>query len=319
VLLPLFALAVAAWACCWAALAPRSQNPGGFVGPSLRTSPNSGRPTVASRQDHGSRVALLAKGGGAAAAEADSESVEVSGFASFVVGLSLMPHVIYALVCAWGIVVNGESFAVGSYGMELISITVTIGLALWSFGSFVQRGCGLPAGSLGLLGLAEGLSYLAALALVIAAGATSFRAPSGTTSKPGISAPSVPSLPAIKAPEFKAPDIKVPSFKAPEFKAPDIKVPEFKAPAIKMPDVKVPEIKVPEVKAPAIKVPEIKVPEVKVPEVKVPELPKPAPKPTPEPEKPKPAPAPEKPKPAPEAKAPAPKKDAAPDFDALFD
>jgi len=36
------------------------------------------------------------------------------------------------------------------------------GLTLWSLGSFLQRGRGLPAGPLGLLGLSEGLSYLAA-------------------------------------------------------------------------------------------------------------------------------------------------------------
>ena len=35
------------------------------------------------------------------------------------------------------------------------------GLVLWSLGSFLQRGRGLPAGPLGLLGLSEGLSYLA--------------------------------------------------------------------------------------------------------------------------------------------------------------
>lgn len=36
------------------------------------------------------------------------------------------------------------------------------GLTFWSLGSFLQRGRGLPAGPLGLLGLSEGLSYLAA-------------------------------------------------------------------------------------------------------------------------------------------------------------
>lgn len=48
----------------------------------------------------------------------------------------------------------------------LLSIASTVlrslGLVLWSLGSFLQRGRGLPAGPLGLLGLSEGISYLAA-------------------------------------------------------------------------------------------------------------------------------------------------------------
>jgi len=282
-----------------------------FVAPSPRAVPNSGHLLAARGQGQGtlSGVTTHAKGGGAAALEAETEaddSVEIYGFSGFVVGLALMPHILYALVCAYGVAVKGEEFALGPYGMELISCTVAVGVVMWSFGSFVQRGRGLPAGPLGLFGLAEGLSYLAALALIGAGGATYFRTPSGTGLKSSISMPSVPSLPAVKAPEFKAPDIKVPSFKAPE-----IKMPEIKAPEIKVPDVKVPEVKLPEVPKPAAK---------PAPE---PEKPKPVPKPVPEAEKPtpapKPAPEPAKPKPAPEAKASAPKKDSAPDFDSLFD
>ena len=36
------------------------------------------------------------------------------------------------------------------------------GLVVWSLGSFLSRGRGLPAGPLGLLGLSEGVGYLAA-------------------------------------------------------------------------------------------------------------------------------------------------------------
>jgi len=327
-------VAVGAYACCLA-VTSSSPSSGNFVGPAVRVAPDSVRAPARGQAGTMPQTVMLARGG----ADSDADSVEVSGFAGFVVGLSLLPHVIFALVVAFGIAAQGQSFALGPYGLELISCSTTVGLTLWSLGSFVQRGRGLPAGPLGFLGLAEGLSYLACLGLAIATVASYAR---GGVKISVPSLPAVPSIPAIKAPDFKAPDIKVPSFKAPDikvpdFKAPDIKVPEFKAPDIKVPEFKAPDIKVPEFKAPAIKVPEfkapdIKIPDIKVPEVKVPELPKPkpaepekpkpAPKPAPEPEKPKPAPKPapepEKPKPAPEPKKEA-KKESTPDYASLFD
>lgn len=247
-------------------------------------------------------------------ADADADTVEVGGFSGLVVGLSLCPHVAYALFCAYNVAVKGEAFALGPYGLELIACSVSVGLTLWSLGSFVQRGRGLPAGPLGILGLAEGLSYLAALAL-LAAGVTSY-ARDPNASKFSFSVPSVPSmsLPAVKVPDFKVPEVSAPSFKAPDIKVPEVKIPQVKVPEVKIPEVKVPEVKIPEVKKPEVKIPDVPKPApapAEKPKAAVPEAKPPAAKPAPEPEKPKAA--------APEAKTSAPKKDATPDFDSLFD
>jgi len=318
VLLRFVVLLCAAWSCCFVLNLPHAPQTQDFAIPGQ--SPVR-RQVQGVRDRH--RVALHA----AAAADAENDSVEVAGFSGFVVGLALLPHVIYTLVVAYDVTVNGSNFALGPYGLELIACTTTIGLTLWSFGSFVQRGRGLPAGPIGLLGLAEGFSYLGVLALAIAAVATSVRTGGTAVKAPETKAPvvSVPSVkapdikaPQVKVPDFKAPDIKVPEFKAPklpEFQAPKFnvpefqapKVPEFKAPEFKVPAIKVPEVKMPEIKAP--KLPEVKVPEVKVPEVKVPEVKVPQVK------------APEPAKPKPEVKAPpaAPKASApVQDYDDLF-
>lgn len=220
------------------------------------------------------RIPRAARGGNDAIAEDSNDSVMLGGFAALVVGVALLPHVFYTLVVDWSVGVSGESFAFGPYGLELVACTTTVCLTLWSLGNFVLRGRGLPAGPLGLLGLAEGLSYLATLGLASAAIASSFR--SG-----GVKFPEVPSLASIKAPELpsiKVPDVKVPDFKVPEFKKPDM--PEFKAPDIKLPefkkpDIKLPELKVPDVKVPDVKLPDVKMPDIKVPDVKLPSAPKP--------------------------------------------
>ncbi|CAE7924097.1 Prx [Symbiodinium necroappetens] len=203
------------------------------------------------------RVARFA---GDSAAE---DSVEISGFSGFVVGLAFLPHTCYALLTAVSLV-RGESFPF--FGFELLSSVVSLGLVAWSLGSFLQRGRGLPAGPLGLLGLSEGLSYLVALALLAATAAAGVRAgPSlPSLSVPNVSIPKV-SLPTslpkgLDAPSLKVPDVKLPDFKA---KLPDVKVPDFKVPDIKVPDVKVPDVKIPDVKVP--KLPEVKVPDVKLP------------------------------------------------------
>lgn len=270
------------------------------------------------------RTRAAARGGAEAQAEAEADSIEVGGFAGLIVGLALLPHVAYSLTVAWGVVVNGASFALGPYGLELISCLTCLGVTVWSLGSFIERGRGLPAGPLGLMGLSEGLSYLATLGLAVAALLTGSR--TGSLKIPQVS---MPAAPTISAPaSLKAPEIKVPDFKAPEFKAPDIKVPEVKAPSFKVPDIKVPEIKAPAIKVPEVKVPEVKVPEVKLPEVKAPAKKEPEKKEAPkaEPVK-KETPKAEPPKKEPEKKAPAPAAPAAPaksaeslpDYDSLFD
>lgn len=237
------------------------------------------------------------------------ESVEVGGFAGFVVGLAMLPHVVYALVVSFNVAVRGEGFSFGPFGLELISITVTLGLTLWSLGSFVQRGRGLPAGPLGLLGLSEGIGYLAALGLAIATVVANVR--SGGAKLPSVSVPPMPAISVPKLPSsFKAPDVNVPDFKVPDFKVPEIKVPDFKVPDIKVPDVTLP--KVSDFQVPELKLPEVKLPEKKGPE-KVPEkspgkiLEAPAPKPAPPPAK------------APEAKPPPAKGIKLPDFGELWD
>lgn len=271
------------------------------------------------------RIPRAARGGNEAIAEDDSnDSVMLGGFAALLVGVALLPHVFYTLVVDWSVGVSGESFAFGPYGLELVACTTTVCLTFWSLGNFVLRGRGLPAGPLGLLGLAEGLSYLATLGLASAAIASSFR--SG-----GVKFPEVPSVASIKAPELpsiKVPDVKAPDFKVPEFKKPDIpefKAPDIKVPEIKKPDIKVPELKVPDVKVPEVKLPDVKVPDIKVPDVKLPSAPKPkleaakeeAPKPEvakPEPPKAE-APKVEAPKPAASQSKPP---SAAEDYDDLF-
>jgi len=256
-----------------------------FVAPKI---PNLDRP------ERALRTAQFAE-----SAESGEDSVEVSGFSGFVVGLALLPYTCYALVAAFN-VVRGESFAFGPFGLELISCLVSVGLTLWSLGSFLQRGRGLPAGPLGLLGLSEGLSYLAALGLVLATVA------SGVRSGPKISLPPVPN---ISMPSMPKGDL----FGDVGSAAPALKVPNVKLPDFKMPDFKVPDIKVPDV--PAFKAPKMpEMPDVKLPEVKIPKAPKPEAKPEEKKEEKKEAPpAPKKP----EVKAPA--KTETADFSSLFD
>jgi len=227
----------------------------------------------------------------AATAELENDSIEVGGFSGLIVGLALLPHVLYTLAIAWDITMNGGSFSTGPFGLELLARIITVGLSVWSIGSFIQRGRGLPAGPVGVLGLAEGLSYIGVLALAIATVAPYVRASSGSSSVSSVTAPNVKvpefKAPEFKSPEFKAPDIKfpefkalsvkVPDFKAPEFKVPDVKIPEFKAPSVKVPDFKAPEfkapdVKIPDLKAPSVKVPHSKAPELKASDVQIPEL-----------------------------------------------
>ncbi|CAE7837297.1 Prx [Symbiodinium sp. CCMP2592] len=216
---------------------------------------------------------------------AAEDSVEISGFSGFVVGLAFLPHTCYALLTAVNLV-RGESFPF--FGFELLSSVVSLGLVAWSLGSFLQRGRGLPAGPLGLLGLSEGLSYLVALALLAATAAAGLRAgPSlPSLSVPNVSIPKV-SLPTSLPKGMDVPSLKVPDVKLPDFKAnlPDVKVPDFKVPDIKVPDIKVPDVKIPDVKVP--KLPEVKVPDVKLPSAPSKEEKKEAPKAPPPPPAPK--------------------------------
>ncbi|CAE7746845.1 Prx, partial [Symbiodinium pilosum] len=216
-----------------------------FVAPKLSTD----RPSHPSPR--GLRTARFASDNSA------EDSVEISGFSGFVVGLAFLPHTGYALLTAVNIA-RGESFSF--FGFELLSSVVSLGLVAWSVGSFLQRGRGLPAGPLGLLGLSEGLSYLAALGLFLATAAAGIRAGANlpSISAPNISLPdvSMPTLPSasslslpkgVEIPNLKVPDVKLPDIKS---KLPDVKVPDFKVPDIKVPDVKLPEVKVPDIKMP---------------------------------------------------------------------
>lgn len=234
-------LLVAALACIWH---------DAFVAPKI---PNLERP------ERHLRTARFAE-------SAAEDSVEISGFSGFVVGLAFLPYTGYALLTAFN-VVRGESFQFGPFGLELISCLVSIGLVLWSLGSFLQRGRGLPAGPLGLLGLSEGLSYLAALGLALATIAAGVRSGSSLN----ISLPPAPQISMPSMPEGLSSSLKVPNVKLPDIKVPDVKVPDIKVPDIKVPDIKVPDVKVPDVKVPAFKAPEIKIPEVKLPTPSKPE------------------------------------------------
>jgi len=207
-----------------------------------------------------SRVTVFAKD--------EADSIEVSGYSSALVGFALLPYVIYTLYTAFGISFQGAVFSPGPYGLQYVAAAVNFGLVLWSLGSFLQRGRGLPAGPLGLFGLAEGLSYLAGILLVGSVVVSGVRGASG----PGGPQLKLPTPADIQLPEFKAPEFKAPEFKAPEFKTPDFKAPEFKTPDFKTPDFKVPDFKAPDFKAP--EVPKFEVP--KLPEIS---LPKPLPKP----------------------------------------
>jgi len=321
---PLLTIAAAACSCvCLAQVASWAFVGGGAVdlSPSTRNRVRVSGSASPPRSQGVPKTALLARGGD----DGEADTVEVGGFAGFVVGLALLPYVLFTLYTVFDISVQGQSFGIGPYGLELVSVVTSVGLTLWSLGSFVQRGRGLPAGPLGLLGLAEGLSYLAALGLLAAGASTVLKVSKGfelpaLPSPSSLNLPKLPdfTVPDIKVPNFKAPDFKVPDFKAPDFKAPDIKVPDFKSPDFKLPDFKVPDFKapafsMPDIKMPDIKMPDIKVPDIKVPEMKLPEAPKPAPAAEkPEPEKPKPA-------PAPSPAKPSAKKEAAPDYAELFD
>jgi hypothetical protein len=297
VLIPLLILALAAWTTYHAAFVA-----GGVPAPGIAT-------RGAYKLGLKPSTSLQARGGGDDEGE---DSVELGGFSGFVVGLALLPHVLYACTVAFGVVVGGQGFALGPYGLELVSCSVTAGLTLWSLGSFVQRGKGLPAGPLGFLGLAEGLSYLAVLGLAVASASTAFRSGGPSLSLPSL--PSAPTMPAFESSMLKnsAPQLK-------SFDMPKIDVPKFEAPKIDMPKFEAP--KMPEIKAPKIEVPKIEVPKVEVPKIEVPKPAPPAPKPEPKKEEPKPEPKKEEPKPAP---APAPKKEekkaaSGPDYDMLFD
>lgn len=86
-------------------------------------------------------------------------------------------------------------------------------------------------------------------------------------------APKPISVPDVKAPEFKAPDIKL---DIPDFKSPDIKldIPEFKAPDIKIPSFSMPKVDLPEMPktsgAPAMSAPKFDIP--KAPSISMPKL-----------------------------------------------
>ncbi|CAE7454000.1 PRX [Symbiodinium natans] len=235
-------------------------------------------PQIGSRAPRGPvRTARFASDSGA------EDSVEISGFSGFVVGLAFLPYTCYALLTAVNIV-RGES--VPTFGFELLSGVVSLGLVAWSLGSFLQRGRGLPAGPLGLLGLSEGLSYLAALGLLLATAAAGLRSgPSlpkismPNVEIPKVSLPAAPSLPkGVEMPSLKVPDMKLGDLKS---KLPDIKVPDIKVPDIKVPDIKVPDVKVPDVKLPEVKVPEVSLPKTeakKETKKEAPPPPPPAPK-----------------------------------------
>lgn len=100
------------------------------------------------------------------------------------------------LVCSWSLS-SSQSGALA----ELSARRWTLRVVLWSISSVFERGKGLPAGWLGLLGFAEAgfatptmagqaLSYLASLLVAAAALVSSFRAPPQTQSKASYSAAS---------------------------------------------------------------------------------------------------------------------------------
>jgi hypothetical protein len=219
------------------------------------------QPTKGPRIELNRASPIASKARGGATAEAEAESVELAGFSALVVGLAVMPHVINTLVLSYGVIVSGNSFILGPYGLELISCTTTVGLTLWSIGSFIERGRGLPAGPLGLLGLSEGLAYLCFLFLALAGVVSTTR---GGPVQVAVPAPTQISVP-VAAP---TPQVTVPSSLSAPISVPSVKAPEVKTAEVKKPEVKPPEVKKPEAapaKAPVVKAPEVKKPEVKAP------------------------------------------------------
>lgn len=182
----------------------------------------------------------------------ENETIEIKGFSALLVGLALLPYVACCLKTVFDLTFGGKAFDFGPYGVVAIACLTTVCVTLWSLGSYVQRGRGLPAGPLGFLGLAEGFSYIGSIGLAIAL-LTNFA--------------KVSTVQPVKAPEVKTSAVKTTAVKTPE-----IKVPDFKAPEVKVSEIKAPKV---DSKAPELKAPEIKVPEVKLPEVKAPEMPKP--------------------------------------------
>mmetsp|Transcript_56805 Transcript_56805/g.122819 ORF Transcript_56805/g.122819 Transcript_56805/m.122819 type:complete len:298 (-) Transcript_56805:76-969(-) len=260
VALPLLAIVATGWVCWCIAATTFSAPPSGVLG----RRPGSGAIGASTLSSGSSRVAAAPSRTAVAARGGDDEEeeedyIQLGGFSGFVVGLGLLPHAVFTFATAVGIALGTAQFSFGPFGLYLISFGTSIGLTLWSLGSFVQRGRGLPAGPLGVLGLSEGISYLASIGIVIAFITSAFR---------GVS---LPSLPKVDMPEMNAPAFQAPSF---DFKAPDVKVPNFKAPDFKTPDFKTPEfnVKVPDM--PKFKAPDMKMPDMKMPEMKMPEMPK---------------------------------------------
>lgn len=265
--LPALAIMLAGWASFWLCAAAGWGKAAAFTMPSTATSTSSdlrlrrGTATHELRGSSKNAHADAARSGDvsmrAAAASEDpalsSETVDVGGFSGFVMGLTLLPHVLNCLLIAFTVFVGPAGFTAGPYGLSVISCAVTFGLAGWSISSFVSRGCGLPAGPLGLLGLSEGLAYIAILGLAIASLVSGVRGPISSSSsdmgdpleaKAGIevadakkeSTPA-PALPKIKAADIQLPELKIPSnIKTPELRIPEFKPPEFKQPQMKMPD-----------------------------------------------------------------------------------
>lgn len=69
---------------------------------------------------------------------------------------------------------TGCGLPAGPFGLigaaEGVSYLTVVGIAAWSVVTKLRTGKGLPAGPLGLLGAAEGLSFLAILAGVVVLG-----------------------------------------------------------------------------------------------------------------------------------------------------
>jgi len=232
--LVLLVLAAAAWHLCrrnvstfvFGAVGRRSRH--NIVGSTDRAESFNGHRQVEA-------TTLRAKGG-----DSEADKIELGGFSGFVVGLALLPYVLNALVVAVGVLFSGNSFELGPYGLTLVSCLINVGITFWSIGSFFDRARGLPAGPLGFLGLAEGLSYIGTLGLLLATVLVTARAPpaptrvpppaatvtqqvtKSPTSTPITVSPSpastpitAPSTPAIQAPAIKVPDFKVPDFQVP--------------------------------------------------------------------------------------------------------
>lgn len=102
---------------------------------------------------------------------------EIGGLGTTAIAVGLLSNPI-ALYSEYTLATTGSGLPPGPYGLvgaaEGLSYLAVLCIVGWSAYTKVKTGSGLPAGPSGLLGAVEGLSYLSLLAGIIAAAAAKF-------------------------------------------------------------------------------------------------------------------------------------------------